>query len=128
MDTKYYLNKKGKIVGTNLTKLEKRVISIVNQYDNPLSFINDVLYRGCQAGTVSELIYYTDTMKWFKLYKHEIADQLHYLKDDLGMNVSDLNGWDDSDPFIRETNNQNLLAWFSFETVCNDIQYAIEEV
>ena len=128
MDTKYYLNKKGKIVGTNLTKLEKRVLSIVNQEDDPMQFITDIRYSGCQSGIVNELIYYTDTVKWFKLYKHEIADQLHYLKDDLGMNVSDLNGWDDSDPFIRETNNQNLLAWFSFETVCNDIQYAIEEV
>ena len=126
MDTKYYLNKKGKIVGTNLTKLEKRVLSIVNQEDEPLSFINDVLYGGCQNGTVGELIYYTDTIKWYKLYRHEIADQVRYMIDDLDMNLSGLNGWDKSDPLIRETNNQNLLAWLSFETVCNDIQDWLE--
>ena len=126
MDTKYYLNKKGKIVGTNLTKLEKRVLSIVNQEDDPMLFIQDVLYGGCQAGTVGELIYYSDTIKWYKLYRHEIADQVRYMIDDLGLGIHDLNGWDDSDPFIRETNNQNLLAWFSFETVCTDIQSWLE--
>ena len=126
MDTKYYLNKKGKIVGTNLTRLEKRVLSIINQEDEPLSFINDVLYGGCQAGTVGELIYYTDTIKWFKLYRHEIADQVRYMMDETGVNLYTLNGWDKSDPFIRETNNQNLLAWFSFEQVCNDIQDWLE--
>ena len=126
MDTKYYLNKKGKIVGTNLTRLEKRVLSIINQEDEPLSFINDVLYGGCQAGTVGELIYYTDTIKWFKLYRHEIADQVRYMMDETGVNLYTLNGWDKSDPFIRETNNQNLLAWFSFEQVCQDIQSWLE--
>lgn len=124
---KYYLNKKGKIVGTNLTKLEKRVLSIVNQEDDPMSFINDVLYGGCQSGVVGELIYYTDTIKWFKLYRHEIEDQLRYMKENLDTSVQDLVGWDDSDPLARETSNQNLLAWFSFETVCSEIQYTIEE-
>ena len=126
MDTKYYLNKKGKIVGTNLTRLEKRVLSIINQEDEPLSFINDVLYGGCQAGTVGELIYYSDTIKWYKLYAPEIADQVRYMMDETGVNLYTLNGWDKSDPFIRETNNQNLLAWFSFEQVCNDIQDWLE--
>jgi hypothetical protein len=125
---KYSLNKKGKIVGADLNRLEKKVVSIINQEDGPMLFIQDVLYGGCQAGTVGELIYYSDTTKWFKLYQQEIEDQVRQMQEELGMNLNELNGWDDSDPFARETSNQNLLAWFSFETVCTDIAYAIEEM
>lgn len=124
---KYYLNNKNKIVGTDLNRLEKKVVSICNDEDNPMLFIQDVLYGGCQAGIVGELIYYSDTVKWFKLYREEIEDQVKQMQEDLGMHVDELNGWDKDDPFARETYNQNLLAWFSFETVCNDIQNSIED-
>jgi hypothetical protein len=124
---KYSLNKKGKIVGADLNRLEKKVVSIINQEDGPMLFIQDVLYGGCQAGTVGELIYYSDTTKWFKLYRQEIEDQVRQMQEELGMNLNELNGWDETDPFARETYNQNLLAWFSFETVCSEIQNSIED-
>lgn len=124
---KYSLNKKGKIVGTDLNRLEKKVVSICNDEDDPMQFIQDVLYSGCQAGTVGELIYYSDTVKWFKLYRHEIEDQVRYMIGNLDVNIHDLVGWDNSDPFVCETGNQNLLAWFSFETVCSEIQNSIED-
>ena len=123
---KYYLNNKNKIVGTDLNRLEKKVVSICNDEDDPMLFIQDVLYGGCQAGTVGELIYYSDTTKWFKLYRQEIEGQVKQMQEELGTHLDELNGWDETDPFARETYNQNLLAWFSFETVCNDIQNCLE--
>lgn len=123
---KYSLNKKGKIVGTNLNRLEKKVVSICNDEDDPMLFIQDVLYGGCQSGIVGELIYYTDTVRWFKLYRQEIESQVKQMQEELGMNLNELNGWDADDPFAREQYNQNLLAWFSFETVCSEIQNCLE--
>ena len=123
---KYSLNKKGKIVGTNLNRLEEKVVSICTDEENPMGFVEDVLYGGCQAGTVGELIYYTDTVRWFKLYRQEIESQVKQMQEELGMRVDELNGWDEDDPFAREKYNQNLLAWDIFETVCSEIQNCLE--
>lgn len=122
---KYEL-KRNKIVGSELNKLERKVLRIVNEEDEPQDFLQDVCQYGCQSGMVSELIYYTDTLKWFAKYRSEIEDQLIDLKDGCDMTQDQLNGWDESDPFVRETNNRNLLAWFSFETVCSDILISLE--
>jgi hypothetical protein len=71
-----------------------------------------------QSGIISNLIYYNDTLAFYKRYKKEI-DSL--LKDTI--NESGANGpagifgkkWDIEDFSIQETNNKNLLAWFGFE-------------
>lgn len=73
--------------------------------------IEDVLKYGCVNGTVSNMIYYADTLKFYEDYKKEIAQLLS----NEGIKPSDLKDFDNEDPFILETHNQNLLAWFGYE-------------
>lgn len=73
------------------------------------------LCNGCISGVAYHLIYYSDTCKFFNKYKQEIGELLS----DFGSSPAELFGekWDANDPLALDTENQNLLAWFGFETV-----------
>ena len=108
------------------------IISDSKEYDGNFaealkSRIEDVQH-GCSSGVVGSLIYYSDTTKFFKKYKNEIAELLQNLCDDCGCSPSELFGdkWDKSDIFARDTQNQNLLAWFAYEEVNNQLSYIFE--
>ena len=75
-------------------------------------FIENILNCGCASGIVGELIYYCDTLKFYKKFQHEIIDLLNNLLRDCGCSTSELFGdkWDKEDPLALEENNQNLLA------------------
>jgi hypothetical protein len=77
----------------------------------------DLEYGGCQSGMVSQLIYYKDTLSFYKKYQEEINELLVDALDNTGSSVNELFGdkWDKTDPLARDTNNRNLLAWFGFE-------------
>jgi len=67
---------------------------------------------------VGELVYYHDTVRFYKTYRKEIDAMLTDTMQDLGANSpADVFGdkWDSEDPLARDTLNQNLLAWFGFE-------------
>lgn len=104
-----------------VTPLEKEVCKILNDKAengyNIESVINDLLQNGCQSGMIGELIYYTDTVKFYKQHEKEIDTILKDLCDDCGTNPAALFGdkWDNDDFFAKEEMNQNLLAWFGFE-------------
>lgn len=124
LDTKKLLSQLAKE-----TKLKKDVITIltkkVNRYDNDYkSLLKDILYNGLQSGVISELIYYSDTTKWYNKHKVDIKILLKEAMYNFGTsNPSDLFGkkWDISDPFVEETSNKNLLSWFSFEEIAREI-------
>jgi len=104
------------------TPLEKRIVSILKyklqDYNNLKSLINDVLSSGLQSGIISDLIYYKDTLAFYKRYKKEIDILLKDIMNETGSNSpADVfgNKWDKEDFFIQDTNNRNLLAWFGFE-------------
>ena len=87
------------------SKLEKRVYSYIisewENYDDKKHIFTDVLYYGCQSGTVGFLIYYSDTVAFYKKYKEEINELLYELMGDIGTNsMSELFGdkWDKEDP------------------------------
>lgn len=113
----------------NESKLEKRVQSIINShaanYDNGADgFLRDLFYGGCQSGIVGELIYYHDTLRFYKRYQREIDSLLQELLNDCGGTPSELfarSGWDNEDPLARDTINQNLLAWFGFEETARNL-------
>jgi len=104
------------------TPLERACAQWLNaearDYDSGVAgVINDLRQGGCQSGMVGELIYYTDTVKFYKRYQAEIDDLYakgvrEFGKDFLG------DKWDDADPFARDVQNQNLLAWLGFEETC----------
>ena len=111
------------------SKLKKDVINILNRkvksYDNNYkSLLKDILYNGLQSGIISELIYYSDTLKWYSKHKNEIKNMLRESMYNYGTNnPAELFGknWDQDDPFIEDTSNKNLLAWFSFEESAREI-------
>ena len=78
--------------------------------------LNDLFYGGCQSGMVSGLIYYTDTLKFYKRHQQDIAALVKEMQDQTGEPISKLlRDFDHDDPLCLEQSNQNLLAWFGFE-------------
>lgn len=107
-----------------LTPLQEYVRHSINRYTEGYKdtgvkgYLDDLMTGGCESGIVSELIYYTDTVKFYKKYKAEIKELLKDAMANSGVtSCAELFGdkWDDSDPFCEEDNNQNLLAWFGYE-------------
>lgn len=104
-------------------KLEKKVYawlkSQARDYDDKSikSAMNDLMQGGCQSGIVGSLIYYTDTIKFFRRYRVEINALLVEALDNSGCSIFELFGdkWEKEDPLAQEEHNQNLLAWFGFE-------------
>lgn len=106
------------------TKLERHVAKWLREYnDDPQGTYDDLMYGGCQSGIVGHLIYYTDTVKFYKKHREEIDRLLGDMCDDTGMTPSELFGdkWERDDPLARDTMNQNLLAWFGFEETARNL-------
>lgn len=115
--------------------LTKRVCNYVienwKDYKNKKAIFTDVLNHGCRSGMVSDLIYYSDTVKFYKEYRDEITELLYNLTRDCGLyDLSLLFGkyWDKEDPLANDTYNQNLLAWFGFEETLRIIGQQFEEL
>lgn len=105
---------------SEMNRLEKAVYRIMRSDISGYSCIENMesdYSHGCASGIIGELIYYKDTIAWFKRYRHEISELLKYSE----IRPSDIKGFDDDDLFCEDTYNQNLLAWFSFEYVAFDI-------
>jgi len=110
-------------------KLKKDVVTILKNHakdysNNYKSLLEDILYNGLQSGIISELVYYSDTLKWYNKHKTEIKSLLRDSMMNYGTNnPADLFGrnWDQDDPFVEDTANKNLLAWFSFEETAREI-------
>ncbi len=113
--------------------LKKRVFNYIisnwSDYNDKKNIFTDVLYHGCQSGIVGELIYYSDTVRFYKQYRQEINELLYDTMNETGLYApSELFGdkWDKEDPLAQDTYNQNLLAWFGFEETLRSIAYNFE--
>lgn len=116
-------------------RLTKRVCAYVinrwSDYDNKRYIFTDVLDYGCQSGIVGSLIYYSDTVAFYKMYRSEINDLLCELQASTGLyDMVELFGerWDKEDPLANNIYNQNLLAWFGFEETLRNIGFQFEEL
>ncbi len=124
-----------KIKSESDNKLTKRVCNYIigkwHDYDDKINIFKDVLYMGCVSGIVGELIYYSDTVAFYKKYRNEINDLLSETMRSMGcFSFKDIFGknFDDEDPLIIDAYNQNLLAWFGFEETLRNIGYNFEQV
>ena len=113
--------------------LTKRVCNYVigrwGDYNDKKYIFTDVLHNGCCSGVVSELIYYYDTVRFYKQYRQEINEMLYNIMNETGLYApSELFGdkWDKEDPLAQDDFNQNLLAWFGFEETLRHIGYNFE--
>ena len=112
----------------NYSKLRNSVITDIlsKGYDDndTYCYLHDVLYGGGQSGIISSLIYYADTIAFYKKHKNDIKAMLNELIRDCGYrSIKELFGdkWDDDDLFIEEIQNQNLLSWFGYEETIRNI-------
>ena len=115
--------------------LFKRVCNYVidrwGDYNDKKHIFTDVLNHGCQSGVVTELIYYSDTVRFYKQYRQEINDLLYDAMNGTGLYApSELFGdkCDQEDPLAQEISNQNLLTWFGFEETLRNIGYNFEQL
>lgn len=107
------------------------VINRWHDYDDKTYIFRDVLYAGCQSGIVGELIYYRDTVAFYKRYREQINELLSETMSGTGLySLSELFGdkWDAEDPLATDIYNQNLLAWFGFEETLRNIGNNFERV
>ena len=121
-------------IAKNANPMEKFVIKIlVNKiknygYDSADQVFKDILNNGLQSGIVSEMIYYSDTLAFYKKYKKYIMELLTRIMEDLGAkSPAEVFGknWDSDDYFAEDTQNQNLLAWFGFEETTRELSYKL---
>jgi hypothetical protein len=121
---------KKKITGAE-TKLEKVVQAEINEHaedygNGAEGFLKDLFYGGCQSGMVGKLIYYSDTVPFYKKHKDEINNLLKEMLSETGYkSPAELFGdkWDSDDIFVEDTINQNLLAWFGFKETARKLAY-----
>lgn len=107
------------------------VIEHWSDYSDKNYIFRDVLEHGCVSGTVSELIWYSDTVKFYKEYQDEINELLKDYMYSTGLySMKDLFGknWDDEDPLAIEDYNRNLLAWFGFEETLRNVGQNFEQL
>jgi len=96
----------------------------IDEYDSEQDFIDELMRCGCQSGMIGELVYYSDTLEFYNDHKTAINDLLSDMLSDYGTQLpGDIFGdkWDSNDPLACEQNNQNLLAWFSFEEIARQL-------
>lgn len=132
-----------KLLRKNLLELSKQsdnalvknvcywVASNWQDFDDKTEIFTQVLRYGCESGTVSELMYYSQTTKYYEKFKTEINDLLNETMQELGV-TSPVevfrDKWDIDDPLVQEDSNKNLLAWFGFEETLRSIAGNFEEL
>lgn len=90
--------------------------------------VSEICEYGCVSGTVGSMIYYSDTMPFFERYKSEINEELYDLISSTGYSMKKLfKNFDVEDPLCIEGHNQNILAWFGYETVCQKLTNRLSE-
>lgn len=129
----------------NIEKLNKQAIeandglveSVTNyildkfdEYDDPKQIVLEVLEHGCVSGIVGELIYYSDTTAYYAKNRDVINRLLYEQMEEYGSH--DLTeffcDWDLEDPLALDYYNQNILAWFGFETTMRNVALQFDEL
>jgi hypothetical protein len=84
--------------------IKKDVLNdLIDAGDDWEAHLHDILTSGCKSGTVSRLIYYTDTEKFFNTHYHEIEE------------IREEYTFQTGEPLTIEGDLRNGLAWFSYE-------------
>lgn len=97
--------------------------------ENLLAVLGDVTRHGCISGCIPSMIDYEDTVKFYDTHKHDINEELAYMLAQTELSMGEFfNNFDGEDPLCLDIHNQNILAWFGFEHVCNDLLDELENI
>jgi hypothetical protein len=80
-----------------------------------INYLKDVVSHGCISGTVSGLVYYADTHKFFDTHYEEIMEAVDEYEESIGEKVR----W--------EGDLKNWFAWFGYEWFAREILDELEE-
>ena len=104
----------------NESSLRSEVLDILvnhiedcENFEEVKSFMEDLRCYGCVSGMIGELIYYSDTKKFFIENLDEIQD---YLNDLIQEHVYSIGEFD-----------YNEIVWVVFEAIANEYFYTIED-
>lgn len=137
-----------KFTKQNIKKLNKQAIeandslveSVTNyildkfdEYDDPKQIVLEVLEHGCVSGIVGELVYYSDTTAYYAKNRDAINHLLYEQMEEFGdHNLEEFFcgavKWDPEDPLALDYYNQNILAWFGFETTMRNVALQFDEL
>lgn len=130
MSTKKQVKQLDKMLGETNSLMKREVIldilEYVNDYEDITLKLEEVMEYGLVSGTIGSMIYYSQTLAFYKRHKEEINKMLYELcsdieEYDLSKIFNNKVKWDEEDPLALETTNQNTLAWFGFEQIIYDI-------
>lgn len=116
-----------------MESVTKYVLDKWDEYDDPKQILLEVLEHGCVSGIVGELVYYSDTVAYYKKHQEAINELLYETMDECGIyNLEELFSrspqWDKEDPLALDCYNQNILAWFGFEETMRNFALQFEEL
>jgi len=84
--------------------------------------ISDVATHGCSGGTISDLIYYEDTVKFYNDHEEEIWEELENTAENLGYNIVYMISTFGGSQHISDLKTfKNFLAWWICEHVARRI-------
>ena len=84
--------------------------------------ITDVATHGCSGGTISDLIYYEDTVKFYNDHEDEIWEELENTSENLGYNIVYMISTFKGSQHISDLKTfKNLLAWWICEHIARRI-------
>jgi hypothetical protein len=95
--------------------LIERVIDDALDHGEDAQWLEDVRQYGCQSGSVSGLIYYTDTAKFFEEFYDEIQDAFFDYSESIG-----------EQPKIQNGDIKNWFAWFGYEWAVGQVLDRLE--
>ena len=85
-----------------------------------IEHLKDVAYHGCQSGVVSNLIYYTDTNKFYNKYQDEIHELIASSIDEGLLDDRTLS------KAFTDNNFTNWATWFAYEVNAQNILNELE--
>ena len=121
---------------TETTGVKNDVINYLLEYNNNSedlqTHLEDINNYGCESGQVNHLIYYADTVKYFKEHKKEIVDLFSEIYDinlnNLGVEeyneLSEIFGLDDHDTKMQD----DEIHFKAMEIVADDNGLSLEEL
>ena len=90
--------------------------------------IREIMNHGCITGVVSELIYYSDTVKFYDAFEDEIWNRLDAAATNMGSSdiISFMGIYLDTKHIGSLTQFKNALAWWAVEDAANDMEIEVE--